>query len=190
LSLFNYINWLSLFRKGLLLLNNFKTWATLNIESVISVQKGIRAENADGDTLVGYIDFIAKFKDGKTRIIDLKTSSNPKRDYPPESAGSAQQLIIYSEIEGIDEVGYYVLDKVIRKREPRVRDRFITGKITKEDSDIIFDKIETTMERIKNEEFEHNWEACFNYGKCEYYNFCKSAGHNRKDLVVLGKKDK
>jgi hypothetical protein len=184
-TIFNFANFFSLCNKGKMLIEKFQEWAVKNIDEVIEVQKRVSLVNESGDELRGFLDFKAKFKDGVVRIVDLKTASDPKRQYPDGCADTAQQLAIYAEIEEVYDVAYYILDKNIRKKEPRVRDRFITGHIDELTGNEIFDNIEESLVRIKRKEFEHNWDACNNYGGCPYRSFCKSGGQNMQGLVQL-----
>lgn len=185
---FNIINYESLCKKGLMMLEVLKKWIDENIQEVHSIQKKLVTENTEGDTLEGYIDFIATFKDGVKRIVDLKTASDPKRQYPDNCIEESQQLTIYSEIEDIKEVAYLIIDKSIRKKEPRVRVRYVSGTVTENNANKIFDKIEESLVNIKNEVFEKNLNSCHNYGGCPYRNFCKSGGQNIDGLIKLGER--
>jgi hypothetical protein len=75
-------------------------------------------------------------------------------------------------------VAYLVGDKKIRKKEPRVRIKFVKGEITEEFLDKTFLQIEEVTGIIKEKlpygkgEFEQNKEACPNFGNCEYINLC------------------
>jgi hypothetical protein len=186
--LYNNLCWFSLYRKGLLLLNEFKTWFDENIDEVISTQTKIELTNADGDTLVGALDFKAKFKDGITRIIDIKTSSNPGRYYPDDCIKDSVQLAIYSEADGEREVGYFVLDKNIRKREPRVRYKYVSGKIEDNQLNQVFSDIQNTMDLIKEEKFDKNLDSCNEYGDCVYRDLC--AKGSMKGLIQKDCKEK
>jgi RecB family exonuclease len=185
--LYNYNNWISLTRKGYLFMPLIEKWFEENVEETISVQKKVITSNDAGDELIGYLDLILKFKDGVTRIIDIKTSSNPKKYYPEDKVGESPQLVIYAELEEIEEVGYYVLDKDIRKREPRVRDWFVTGTVNHEAAEKTFDKLEESVVYIKEEVFEKNKDSCFKYGRCEYYDLCHK--NSMKNLVHVPKKE-
>jgi len=160
--------------KGKMMLPLLFDWADENIEEVHSCQRKIEVSNEEGDTFVGYLDFEVTLKNGKRYIIDLKTSSNPGLYYPDDSACNSDQLAIYSEHTDIENVGYFVLDKKIRKREPRVRSREVRGIITEEKKDEIFTKIEETRIKINEGRFNKNTDACFNFGKCVYFNYCKN----------------
>lgn len=180
-----YLCWLSLCKKGEMLLDHFLSWASKNIEDVICIQKKIKLSNDHGDEFTGFLDFKAKFKDGITRIVDLKTSSDPKRYYPDGCANTSPQLVIYAEEDETYNTAYYILDKVIRKREPRIRDRYVTGYVEPNVGNEVFNKLESTLEDIKRGEFPPNYDSCFNYGKCEYYNFCKKGSED--GLIYLTK---
>lgn len=184
---FNYMNWLSLMRKGPLLIEHFCNWADEHIEETIACQREIKLENAEGDILRGYLDVLARFKDGITRVIDIKTASDPKKQYPEGCVETSPQLIIYAEAQGMSEAGYFVLDKRIRKREPRVRSRFLVGKIQQEKADEIFNGLETDLTNIKLGNFEHNWDACNDYGGCPYFKYCRNG--DATGLVQLEKED-
>jgi len=188
-KLFNYCAFLTLKEKGLLLLEALVEWIDENVAETIACQKKIEIENELGDKFIGYLDFIVKLKDGRTVLIDLKTSSNPKLYYPSDSASKSRQLGIYSQEEGIPEVAYLVGDKKIRKRVPRVRLSFIEGVITEEHLDEVFDEIEQVTVEIKEKlqegkgAFEKNLDSCDKFGGCIYRGFCKSG--SMKGLVKL-----
>jgi hypothetical protein len=176
--IFNYCAYLSLNTKGLMLLEKLVEWVDTNVAEVISAQKKIEITNGEGDKFIGYLDFVVKMKDGRTLLIDLKTSSNPKLYYPEDAASKSRQLGIYSQEEGIPEVAYLIADKKIRVREPRVRLSFIEGVITEEHLDDVFAEIEEVTLEIKEKlgqgekAFEKNLDSCMNYGGCQYRGLC------------------
>ena len=179
-TLYNTLGILSLEHKGKLMLPVIKKWIDENVAKVISVQKKIQIENDNGDAFIGYLDFIVELKDGRTVLIDLKTSSSPKTYYPEDSASESRQLGIYAQEEQIYDVAYLVVDKVIRVREPRVRLHYVEGTITEEHLDDVFEDIEDYTEEIKEKleygigAFDKNLDSCHNYGNCEYIDFCKN----------------
>ena len=178
-QLFNYIAYVSLNQKGLMILEKVAEWIEENVAEVHSVQRKIHIENENGDSFIGYLDFIVTLKSGKKVLIDLKTSSNTAAYYPSDSASNSRQLGIYSQETGIKDVAYLVGDKKIRVREPRVRLAFIEGVITEEHLDEVFAEIEECTTEIKEklevgeEAFEKNLDSCHMYGSCQYFNFCK-----------------
>ena len=163
-----------------MLLEALVEWIDENVAETIACQKKIEIENELGDKFIGYLDFIVKLKDGRTVLIDLKTSSNPKLYYPSDSASNSRQLGIYSQEEGISEVAYLVADKKIRKRVPRVRLSFVEGVITEEHLDNVFSEIEEVTIEIKDklqkgkESFSKNLDSCDLYSGCPYKQYCKS----------------
>lgn len=207
--LFNYMAWVSLEQKGLMLVEKFKEWIEENVAEVHSVQKKIEIENGSGDKFIGFLDFVVTLKtdcdncegyglidvldaggvelgqdtcsdcNPKKVLVDLKTSSNPTQYYPADSAAKSMQLGIYSQEEKIPDVAYLVGDKKIRKREPRVRLKFVEGVITEEWLDEIFEVIEGVTEEIKEKlpegkrAFEKNKDSCMNFGGCQYRGLCE-----------------
>jgi len=90
------------------------------------------------------------------------------------------QLHIYSQ-EAYPQVGYVILDKMIRKREPRARVREVYGEVTEEMLDSTFDTIDEVLHNIMDKEFPKNMNSCYRYGKCGFYDLCHNG--NRKGLV-------
>jgi hypothetical protein len=118
LAFFNRMSWLSMYYKGLLLIESFEQQFLPKIEKVLAVQKhsSIKDETV-GDSITGYIDMILKLKGHERPIIfDLKTAARP---YTQEQIEHSEQLTIYLAMEGqrfnTDQVGYIVLSKAINK---------------------------------------------------------------------------
>lgn len=170
-SLYNFIAWKALYNKGLMMLEAFNQWVEDNIEEVHSVQRKIELVNDEGDVLRGAMDFEATYKDGVKRTTDLKTASNAVAQYPDNCIETSMQLHIYSQ-ESNPDVNYVVIDKSIRKKEPRVRIREVRGSVTEEMLDKTFDTIDNVMYAIRNEEFPMNKDACFRYGLCDFHKLC------------------
>lgn len=177
-KIFNYMGYLSLQEKGKLIVKALKEWLDENVAETHYCQKKILIKNENGDSFIGYLDFVVTLKDGRKVLIDLKTSSDPAKYYPKESAAKSRQLGIYAQEEGIEDVGYLVADKKIRVREPRVRLSFVEGKITEEHLDEVFEEIETVTEKIKEKlqygigAFDKNLDSCNLFGGCPYAAYC------------------
>jgi hypothetical protein len=60
--LFNYIAWVSLEQKGLMLVEKLSEWIEENVVEVHSAQKKIEISNENGDSFIGFLDFIATLK--------------------------------------------------------------------------------------------------------------------------------
>ena len=164
--------------KGELIVNCLQEWVDENVAEVKAIQKKIEISNEEGDTFVGYLDFVIVNKEGKTILVDLKTSSNPSAYYPEDSANNSRQLGIYSQEEEISDVAYLVIDKTMRVKYPKVRLHFIEGVITEEHLDEVFYQIEKVTENIKEKlelgEGAFNWnkDSCSKFGGCEYSQYC------------------
>ena len=120
LQFFNRASWLSLRRKGELLLNAFHTQFYPKITKVVSTQqRGTITDQGTGDSIVGYIDMVLEIQGyNKPIIFDLKTAAQP---YDQEDIDLTQQLTLYSAMKGqdygTDLVGYVVLCKNIPKED-------------------------------------------------------------------------
>lgn len=151
-----------------------REWFEGEVQEVKSVQREVRLEDED-DVITGYIDMILIMKDGTEMVWDLKTSS---KAYKENEANESPQLTIYSEYAKIPKVGFLVLQKNIRKKEPRVRLQDIRGEITDEQSEKVFSEITEIVDEIKSHDgkmdcFKKNLDSCNNWGGCQYKRFCK-----------------
>lgn len=178
---FNNLCWVSLYNKGLLLIEAYERDILPEIDEVFEIQKNIELVNQSGDRLVGKIDFIATLKGSNFKtIIDNKTSS---KAYKEDSVKTSTQLAIYCESEGCSDAAYAVMEKKLRVREPRARTQLIVDKISDEHFNIVFDKIEKQLDNIAKKSFskKDNPKECFAFGKkCEFFDLCWS--NNSKGL--------
>lgn len=177
-KLFNLLAFRTMQVKGPMLLEKLSEWIDENVAKVHEVQKKIEMDDGQGNKFIGYLDFIVTLKDGRKLLIDLKTSSNPKQYYPDDSAQNSPQLGIYAENEGLFNVAYLIIDKKLRKKDPKVRLRFVEGEITDEKLDEIFEEIQEIVELINEKlplgqgSFDQNRDACKNFGNCPYIDLC------------------
>jgi hypothetical protein len=122
------INWRSLLYKGMLFIEQYHKEVLPKIKEVIAVQEPVSLKNDDGDEITGILDLIVIWEDGKTYLLDNKSSSVK---YEPDSAKLGQQLPLYfyivKEKYKLDGVGYIVLSKKINKN--RVKKCKTCGKI-------------------------------------------------------------
>lgn len=185
---FNHMCWLSLYRKGEMLISAYEEQILPKIHRVYDIQKDIVLENVSGDRLRGKVDFIASFTfDANSKyIVDNKTSS---KAYADNSVAESVQLAIYCEAEGLSNAAYAVLDKKIRTKDPRVRSQLITDDIKDSHKQIVFDKIEKQLNNIASKLYERKEspKECFHFGKqCPYYRYCwdnnNMEGLYRKDI--------
>ena len=118
LTFFNRSSWLSMKRKGKILLNSFNTQFYPKVKKVLATQQ--RADLKDpntGDTITGFIDMVLEIEGyDKPVIFDLKTAALP---YSQDDIDLTQQLTLYAAMKGkdynTDLVGYVVLCKNIPK---------------------------------------------------------------------------
>lgn len=114
-------NWLCLHRKGLLMVDAFRKKILPNIQEVYAVQREIKIDGDDGDSITGFIDFVAKWNDGRTVVFDIKTSSI---HYDADSVLTSPQLAIY--VAAVEQefktrtAGYIVFKKNILKNRTKL----------------------------------------------------------------------
>ena len=120
LKYFNRCAWVSMRRKGEVLLELFKTDFLPKIKKVIATQKFYHLKDeVTGDTILGTLDFVAEVEGfDKPIIIDLKTAARP---YTKENIDLSEQLPLYLALSNgrfnTDLVGYVVLVKNIPKKK-------------------------------------------------------------------------
>lgn len=119
LTYFNRASWLSMKRKGKVLLTAFNTQFYPKIKRVLATQqRATIKDEATGDSITGFIDMVLEL-DGydKPIIFDLKTAGMP---YDQSDMDLTQQLTLYSAMKGAeyntDLVGFVVLCKNIPKK--------------------------------------------------------------------------
>lgn len=116
---FNRACWLSLNIKGEIMVESFKKDFFPLIKKVHAVQIPGKIVTAAGDTMFGYLDFVAEIEGYADPIIfDLKTASKP---YGQKQIDTTEQLTLYYAMAGeqykTNYVGYVVLSKAINKNE-------------------------------------------------------------------------
>lgn len=120
-KLLNFGHWLSLRRKGLIMLRDYNKKIIPRIKEVLTIQKKNEIINEKQDKITLYLDFIVVWEDGKRYLLDNKTSS---MEYEQDSPMKSQQLIIYYHSEkqefNLDGVGFVVLYKDIVKNRVKV----------------------------------------------------------------------
>lgn len=92
LSLYYAICWTSLRRKGHIMIETFIREIKPRVKRVLASQYKIEMFNEEGDSSVGYIDFIVELDDSRIAVIDVKTAS---MDYAWDSVRTSTQLAGY-----------------------------------------------------------------------------------------------
>ena len=118
---FNRLSWMSLYRKGLIMIRAFVEQVGPKIKKVLMVQKKVQLTSSAGDILTGYVDMVLDLEDHGIVIMDLKTAS---MDYEQLQTLVSQQLGIYASILGAEinsyKVGFIVLLKNLEKEKIKI----------------------------------------------------------------------
>ena len=121
LEFFNYMNWLSMRRKGMLMLTAYTKKVLPKITKVHEVQRKVSLVNEAGDEIVGFVDLIADVKDIGTVVLDNKTSA---REYAEDSVITSAQLSLYMhalyEQYNTRNAGYIVMRKGVIKNRTKI----------------------------------------------------------------------
>lgn len=180
---YNDICWTSLYHKGLMIINTYRDEIIPQILEIVSVQEKITITNDDGDEITGFIDDIRIYKDEPDNIYinDDKTSSKP---YKQEQIDESPQLSTYAWYKDIPNISYTVMEKNIRKKDPRVRINILRGLATDDYKEKVLEEYEETMLLINENQFPKDFNSgCKFFGaKCLYYDIC----HNNEihDYIV------
>lgn len=114
------LQWISLLKKGEIIINSFEQHLLPRIKKVIAVQDVIELKNKDGDEVTGKCDFVVEWEDGRILAVDLKTSG---MRYDKESVKTSSQLAIYytalKEKYKLDACAYWVCLKNINKNKTK-----------------------------------------------------------------------
>lgn len=118
-----YANWVSMFRKGIMLVNKFIQWVDHNIEEVLGAQVPIELEDEDGNQVTGFADFVIKIHGyDKPILVDLKTAG---RYYERNSVKESEQLALYflylknTKYPDMERAAFLVLNKMIKKNRTK-----------------------------------------------------------------------
>lgn len=127
-----YARWVSLYRKGNLLVDAFMKWVDENVEEILGTQVTIELEDGEGNKVPGLADFVIKVHGyDKPILVDLKTSA---RFYDRNSVKESEQLGLYyfylkqTKFPDMERAAYLVLNKQIKKN--RVKTCLKCGHVT------------------------------------------------------------
>lgn len=182
--------WEIMRQKGLMLLEAYNNEIIPKVKKVHEVQKYFSLPNKSGDEIIGFLDLLCEWEDGRLLIMDNKTSSKKYADDKIETEGG--QLALYKEAFGrkypIDGVGYIVLEKGIRKKEPRTRIQVLTGDVPEELTEKTFDEFKQVLYGIRMGHFHSNHPVCNTYfGDCICNLYYPSEGTDLTGLVQVNK---
>ncbi len=182
-------SWLSLNRKGQILIEEYYQQVLPRIEKVLLVQHEINLTNESGDAFTGVIDLVAQI-DGKIYICDNKSTGVV---YKPSSANESQQLATYYEAlkdkYDIAGVAFITLSKtVLKRKKPRVDIRIIFGNVSEELIEKTFMDYDKVLTGIKNAEFKCSGECQRTPWGCCYKKYCESGGTDMTGLIYHEKR--
>ena len=169
--------WLSLRRRGLILLEEFDAQVMPRLKKIIAVQVNRTIKNDDDDELIVKCDFIAEWEDGIVTLFDNKTSTVK---YAEDSVRNSEQLAIYYEQlkyeYNLERCGFIVIPKKINKKKlPRVDIKVILDNVSEETLDKTLASYDEVLYNIKAAQFEQNKSSCIGkFGRCPYYLYCHS----------------
>jgi len=185
--------WASLQRKGEMLITAYAQEIRPKIKKVIALQESFTLPNGIGDEINGKVDAILEWEDGRLIVPDHKTTSvKYKEDSIKTEEYGKQTAVYYDALKPkypLDGAAFFVMEKKIRKNEPRVRTSVIIdvppeGLIQK-----TFDEFDIVLSNIKEGNFDCKSPNCDAYGEsCCYKKYCKSGGKDMTGLVKIGKK--
>lgn len=119
-----YANWISLYRKGILMVNKFIEWVDENVAEVLGCQIPIELEDEDGNKVTGFADFVIKINGYDNPVlVDLKTAA---RYYERNSVKESEQLSLYffylkeKFYPDMERAAYLVLQKQIKKNRTKI----------------------------------------------------------------------
>lgn len=168
-------NFVSLKAKGHKLLDAYKDQVMPRIKNVISIQGEITIVGYDemgkstDDSIYGKLDLIAMIETetGETvkALLDNKTTSEP---YPKNAVQTKDQLALYAAgFSDIEWFGYLTLNK------KNFKTQIILDKISEVKKNEVLEKFVSTLDRIKDNQFEKNIKSCYAFGRrCEFYTHC------------------
>lgn len=181
-------SWLSLYRKGQIMIDEYYEQVLPKIEKVLLVQHEISMTNADGDKFIGVVDFVAQIN-GKIWVVDNKSTSIK---YKEDSADNSGQLATYFEAlrDDYDLAGVCYLTvskKVLKRKKPQINIEFIFGTISEELIESTFQDYDSVLTGIKTGQFQCTRNEPGGCGslpwKCSYKTMCCSAGKDMTGLV-------
>ncbi len=168
-------NWLSMRRKGLAMLRSYHSEVLPLIREVKAVQHKFELVNGVGDIIVGYVDLIVEWHDGRIILFDNKTTSRP---YDSEQAARSQQLLTYfyqlEEQFKLNNVGFITLSKSINLN--KIRNCKKCGFVS--DS-----RHKTCNETVDNVRCNGEWDVKTN-PKCDINVIINDVTEEAKDLVL------
>lgn len=121
-QILNLVNWLSMCKKGRLMLSSAINWIDENVVETLGTQVKVDLENEEGDGVLGFADLVARVKGhDKPIVLDFKTSA---RAYEENAVVTSPQLALYvfslkHKYQDTNTAGFVVFQKNIRKNKEK-----------------------------------------------------------------------
>lgn len=163
--------WEEMYKRGINCIDVYIKEILPQFKEIVSVQEKFEIKNEDDDIFNGILDFIAKTHDDKIVLFDNKSAS---AKYPKNSVIKSQQLSLYlGQFPNIKHAGYVVLIKN-PEREKGLTHQIIIDEIPEQTTQESYQKLEDTINNIKEKKFPTNFKSCRLFNKpCEYATLCK-----------------
>lgn len=119
-TVLNNTNWYCLLNKGYLMLDKAIEVLKENVIEVLGTQVKVDLTNNEGDSVIGYADFVVRWKGyDSPLVLDLKTST---KQYEEDAVINSPQLSLYvhalsEHYENTRHAGFLVLKKGVRKNK-------------------------------------------------------------------------
>jgi hypothetical protein len=114
-----YASWITMYRKGTMLVKKFIEWFDQNVEEVLGTQVAIELEDEHGNQVKGLADLVIKIHGYDNPVlVDLKTAA---RYYDRNSVKESEQLALYylylknTKYPTMERAAFLVLNKMIKK---------------------------------------------------------------------------
>lgn len=181
--------WESLRRKGELMIKAYYNDIFPQINKIISTQETFSIKNDSGDEIVGAADLICELKDGRLVLADNKTSSSSYSKDAVLREQYGKQLALYYNVlmekYPLDAAGFFVMEKKIRKKDPKTRTQIIFDKPPEQLIENTLQEFDNTITSIKQGNFPCCSPQCDAYGqKCPYKSYC-TTGDDMTGLTKL-----
>lgn len=195
-------SWVSLKRKGEMILEAYREQVLPHFSEVLAVQKYVQIQSDENAMIQGYVDLIARFQldptvenpnlllsewNGKILIVDNKTSS---LKYKEDSVKTSEQLGTYMEVDSyeyeVDAAAYIVIPKNFRKKkEPLIPIEIIIDEVSPETLEKVFSDYEKVLNGVKLGDFPCTKQCLNSPFGCAYKRYCDSNGEDLTGLVYV-----
>ena len=183
----------SLLIKGQMMIEAYQKDFMPLVKNVFSIQEEIKIQNSDGDIIRGYSDAVIEHIDGRKLVMDDKTASKKYDENAVQSEDKGSQLALYyhalKDKYDLDGAGFIVMEKGIRKKQPRTRTQLLIDKPSDELINKTLDTYQEVLHNIRMGRFESKHPDCNTFfGKCICEKYQASNGEDLSGLVYVGRK--